>query len=90
VLRRYIYSRSGKVLENKLRNKELRDFQCCPNIVRVIKLRMLEWAGYIACMEKMGKALNILPGNPEWMVLLRIYKWKHNIKINLKKRNGKT
>jgi len=57
--------RGGRVLEKKLRNEGLRDFQCCPNIVRVIKLRMLGWAGYIACMGKMGNALNILPGNLE-------------------------
>jgi hypothetical protein len=51
---------------------------------------MLGWAGNIACMGKMGNTLNILPGNPKWMVLLRIYRWKNNIKMNLEKYNGKT
>jgi len=68
----------------KLGNKRLR-----PDIVRVIKLRMLGWAGYIACIGKMGNALNILPGNPERTVLLRIHRWEENIKMNLKKHNGK-
>jgi hypothetical protein len=74
----------------KLRNKGLRDFQCCTNIFRVIKLKMLGWAWYIACMGKMGNPFNVLPGYPERTVLLRIRKWKDNIKMNLKKHNGKT
>lgn len=68
----------------KLDNKGLRDIQCRPDIVRVIKLRMLGCARYIACMGKMGNALNVLPGNPERTVLLRIHRWKDNIKMNLK------
>jgi hypothetical protein len=71
-----------------LGNKGIRDFQCYPNIVRVIKLRMLRLVGYIACMGKMGNALNVLPGNPERTVLLRIHRWKDNIKMNLKKHNS--
>lgn len=74
----------------KLRNEGVRDFQCCPNIVRVIKLRMLRWAGYVACMGKMGNAFNVLPGNPERTVLLRIHGWMDNDKMSLKKHNGET
>lgn len=74
----------------KMGNKGLRDFQGRPDIVRVIKLRMLGWTGYIAYMGKMGNALNVLPGNPERTVLLGIHRRKDNIKMNLKKRNGKT
>lgn len=72
----------------KLRNDGLRDFQCCPNTIRLIKLRIFGWAGYIACIGKMGNALNFPPGNPERMVLLRIHRWKNNIKKNLNKPNG--
>jgi len=40
-------------------------------------------------MGKMGNPFNVLPGYPERTVLLRIRKWKDNIKMNLKKHNGK-
>jgi hypothetical protein len=41
-------------------------------------------------MGNMGNALKVLPDNPERMVLLRIRRRKNNIKMNLKKHNGKT
>ena len=34
----------------KLHNEELNDLYCSPNIVRVIKLRRMRWAGHVACM----------------------------------------
>jgi hypothetical protein len=34
----------------KLHNKELNDLYPSPNIVRVIKLRRMRWAGHITCM----------------------------------------
>ena len=34
----------------KLRNKELSDLYCSPNIIRVIKSRRMRWAGYVARM----------------------------------------
>ena len=34
----------------RLRNVELNDLYCSPNIVRVIKSRRMRWAGYVACM----------------------------------------
>jgi hypothetical protein len=40
-------------------------------------------------MGRMGNSLNVLPANPERTVLLRIHGWKDNIKMNLKKHNGK-
>ena len=73
----------------KLRNEGLRDFQCCPNIVRVIKFRVLGWAEYISRLGKMGNILNVLPGNPERTVLHIIHRWEDNIKMNLKKHNGR-
>ena len=32
----------------KLRNEELNDLYCSPNIVRVIKSERIRWAGYLA------------------------------------------
>ena len=32
----------------KLHNEELNDMYCSPNIVRVIKLRRIRWAGHVA------------------------------------------
>jgi hypothetical protein len=83
-------SGSNKILEKNGVMRGLHDFQCCPNIVRVIKLRILGWVVSIACMEKMGNALNIKPDNPKRTVLFGIQRWKDNIKLNLKKHNGKT
>jgi len=39
----------------RLHNEELNDLYSSPNIVRVIKLRKMRWAGYVARMvEEMG------------------------------------
>ena len=34
----------------RLHNEQLNDLYCSPNIVRVIKLRRMRWAGHVACM----------------------------------------
>ena len=34
----------------KLHNEELNDLHSSPNIVRVIKSRIMIWAGHVACM----------------------------------------
>jgi hypothetical protein len=36
----------------KLRNEELNDLYCSPNIVRVIKSRRMKWAGHVARMGR--------------------------------------
>ena len=36
----------------KLRNEELNDLYCSPNIVRMIKLRRMRWAGHVARMGR--------------------------------------
>ena len=34
----------------RLRNEELYDVYCSPNIIHVIKSRRMRWAGHVACM----------------------------------------
>jgi hypothetical protein len=36
----------------KLHNEELNDLYCSPNIVRVIKLGRMRWAGHVDCMGR--------------------------------------
>jgi len=36
----------------KLHNEELSDLYCLPNIVRVIKLRRMRWAGHVVRMGR--------------------------------------
>ena len=37
-------------------NEELNDLYCSPNIVRVIKSRIMRWAGYV---ERMGEGRGV-------------------------------
>ena len=49
----------------KLHNEELSDLYSLPNIVRVVKSRIMRWAGHIARMGK-GRGLHrVLVGKPE-------------------------
>jgi len=50
VLRRIFGSRRDEVTGEwrRLHNEELNDLYCSPNIVRVIKSRIMRWAGHVA------------------------------------------
>ena len=50
VLRRIFGSKRDEVTGEwkKLHNEELNDLYCSPNIVRVVKLRRMGWAGHVA------------------------------------------
>ena len=48
----------------RLHNEELHSLYRLPNIVRVIKSRILRWAGHVARMEEARSAFNILVGKP--------------------------
>jgi hypothetical protein len=49
----------------RLVNEELHNLYNSPNIIRVIKSRMMRWVGYVARMEKLRNAYNISVGKPE-------------------------
>ena len=49
----------------KLHNEELNDLSSSPNIVRVIKLITVRWAGHVARMEEGRGVHKVLVGKPE-------------------------
>jgi hypothetical protein len=49
----------------KLHNEELNDLYCSPNVVRVIKLRRMRWAGHVAPMAEKRGVYMVLVGKPE-------------------------
>ena len=57
-----------------------------PNIVTVIKSRILRWAVYVARMEEGRSAFKILTGTPAGRrpVGRSRYRWEENIRMNLK------
>ena len=57
-----------------------------PNIVRVIKSRKLRWAGHVAIMEEIRRALKISTGKAKELRPLGSprHRWEDNIRINLK------
>jgi len=44
-------------------NEELNDLYCLPNIVRVIKLRRMRWAGHVALWRKVEACTGFWLGN---------------------------
>jgi len=49
----------------KLHNEELNYLYSSPNIVRVIKLRRMRWAGHVALMGEGIGVYRVLVGRPE-------------------------
>jgi len=67
----------------KLHTEELNDVYCSPNIVRVIKLRSLRWAGHVARREgKRGVYRVLVWGNLRERDHLG-HRWEDNIKAYL-------
>jgi len=54
VLRRVFGSKRDEVTREsrKLHNEEIRDLYSLPNVVRVVKLRRMRWAGHVARMGR--------------------------------------
>jgi hypothetical protein len=49
----------------KLHDEELNDLYCSPNIVLMIKLRIMSWEGHVAYMGERRGLYSILVGIPE-------------------------
>jgi len=60
VLRKMSGPNGAEIREDwrKLQNEELHDLYCSP-IIQVIKSRMTEWVGHVACMEEKRSAYRI-------------------------------
>ena len=67
VLRRIFWPKRDEVTGEwrKLHNEELNDLYCSPNIVWVIKLRRMRWAGHVACVGERRGVHRVLVGKPE-------------------------
>jgi hypothetical protein len=67
VLRKIFGPRRDEVMGEwrTLHNEELNDLFSSPNIVRVIKLRRMRWAGYVARMGEERRVYRVLVGKPE-------------------------
>jgi len=49
----------------KIHNEELNDLYSSTNIVRVIKSRIMRWAGHVARMREKRSVYRVLVGKPE-------------------------
>ena len=67
VLRRIFGLRRDEVMGEwrRLHKEELYDLYSSPNIVRVIKLRRMRWAGHVAHMGEDRGVYRVLVGKPE-------------------------
>jgi len=65
VSRRIFWPKRDEVTRewSKLHNKELNDLYCSPNIVWIITLRRMRWAGHVACMVERRGIYGVLVGN---------------------------
>ena len=74
----------------KLHNEELSDLYSLPNIVRVVKLRRMRWAGHMARMGEGSGVHRVLVGKPEGKRPLERprRRWEDNIKMDLQEVGG--
>ena len=87
VLRRIFGPKKNEVTREwrKLHNDELNDLYFSCNIVRVIKSRIMRWAGYIALVGERRGVYRILVGKPEGKKPLGRprRRWEDDIKVDL-------
>jgi hypothetical protein len=69
----------------RLHNEELNDLYSSPNIIRVIKSRIMRSAGHVARMGEQRGAYSILVGRPEGTRPLGRprRRWDDNVKMDL-------
>jgi hypothetical protein len=88
VLRRIFGSKRDEVTGEwrRLHNKELYALYSSPNIIRVIKLRRLRWAGHVVHMGERRGAYRALVGKSEGRRPLgrSRHRWEDNIKMGLR------
>ena len=74
----------------KLHNEELSDLYSLPNIVRVVKSRIMRWAGHVARMREGRVVHRVLVGKPEGKRPLGItrLRWEDNVKADLQEVGG--
>jgi hypothetical protein len=87
VLRRIFEPKRDEVTGEwrKLHNEELHDLYWSPNIVRVIKSRIMRWAGHVEHMGEVIGVYRVLVGKPEEKRPLGKprCRWEDNIKMFL-------
>ena len=92
VLRRVFGPKRDEVTgeRRKLHKEELRDLYSLPNIVRVVKLRRMRWAGHVVCMGEGRGVHRVLVGKPEGKRPLGRprHRWEDNIKMDLQEVGG--
>jgi hypothetical protein len=88
VLRRIFGQKRDEVTGGwrKLHNEDLHNLYSPPSIIRMIKSRMMRWAGHVARMGENRNVYRILVGNPEGKRLLGRprRRWVDNIKMDLR------
>ena len=69
----------------KLQNEELNDLYCSPNSVRVIRSRIMGWAGHVAYVGEKRGVYRVLVGKPEEKRPLGRprRRWEDNIKLDI-------
>jgi len=87
VLRRIFGPRRDEVTREwrRLHNEELNDLYSSPNIVRVIKSRIMRWAGHVARMREERGVYRVLVWKPEGRRPLGRprRRWVDNIRMDL-------
>ena len=77
----------GTAERRKLHNEDLNDLYSSPNIFRVIKSRIMRWAGHVARMGERRGVYRALVEKPEGKRPLGKprRRWEDNIKVDLQK-----
>jgi hypothetical protein len=88
VLRRIFGLKRGEVTGSwrKLHNEELHNLYSSPSVIRMMKSRMMSWAGHVARMGANRNAYRILVGKPEGRRSLKRprRRWVANIKMDFR------